>query len=438
MKKALFLFLWWPFAQAIAQPQTLDLETAWHILLQQNLTLQQYERAIAQSKLETDVQKTNFFPTLAVVGSYRHLSQAPHIDLQFQLPGGQQPSFQAGLQNQYDFAAVVQQPIFTGLRTRNLVKSARSQNSALQVQMQVLQNQLLLQTGQLYYQIQLNRLQQGVLENSIRRAGVQLEKVRNFFLAGQATDFDTLEVFNRRLQIHNQLQNLKSVQRVLLSKFRYLLNQNEPLQIAPLAIDSLNMALETLESYQEQARASRPELRQLGFLEQAQTHRAKALQSVHYPQIFANVAYHYSNPGLNYVREEWMDYYTIGVDLQWQIWTWRRDSKKISQATLEVERLRLQQQDVLQKIRQEVEDAYEQLQSAQEQIVLQRNLVAQERERYRITNNRYSAGQATSLDLSTAESALTAAELQLQADTIKWYQSHLQLDFATGQLRIEN
>jgi outer membrane protein TolC len=58
--------------------------------------------------------------------------------------------------------------------------------------------------------------------------------------------------------------------------------------------------------------------------------------------------------------------------------------------------------------------------------------VAQERERYRITENKYSEGLATNLDLSTAETSLIEAELQLQQNYIRWYQYHLQLDFATG------
>jgi outer membrane protein TolC len=58
----------------------------------------------------------------------------------------------------------------------------------------------------------------------------------------------------------------------------------------------------------------------------------------------------------------------------------------------------------------------------------------QEKERYRITENRYNEGLATFLDLNTAEIDLTKAETELHKNYISWYKNKLQLDFATGEI----
>ena len=60
-------------------------------------------------------------------------------------------------------AAVVQQPLYTGHRTRNLVGAAQQQELALATQQQAMGNQLLLQVGQVFYQAQLNQVQQRIL-----------------------------------------------------------------------------------------------------------------------------------------------------------------------------------------------------------------------------------------------------------------------------------
>jgi outer membrane protein TolC len=99
----------------------------------------------------------------------------------------------------------------------------------------------------------------------------------------------------------------------------------------------------------------------------------------------------------------------------------------------------VQDRQLRQEIRQQVAELCAQLHSAAEQVGLQQQLVGQERERERLVGQSYGQGQATSLDLHHAQSALTAAQLALEQSQIQWRQLRLQLDFATGALaaRIE-
>ena len=63
---------------------------------------------------------------------------------------------------------------------------------------------------------------------------------------------------------------------------------------------------------------------------------------------------------------------------------------------------------------------------------MQQKLVSQEKERYRITEQRYNQGVATFLDFDSSELALTEAEIELHKYYITWFKNRLQLDFATG------
>lgn len=127
-----------------------------------------------------------------------------------------------------------------------------------------------------------------------------------------------------------------------------------------------------------------------------------------------------------------MDYYVAGVKLQWNLWSWKKDQRKVQQAKLEVQGLELQNQQLIQDIVYQVKEAYQHLQTTQHQIQLQQKLVAQEKERYRITEEKYQQGQATTLDISAAENELTKAQLEQQKNYITYLQYRLQLDFATG------
>lgn len=414
--------------------QELTLQDAWQIALQKNLTLQQVEKSIQQAKEEIKIQQSGFLPSIGSSASYRYQSEIPSLELPFQLPGQGPISIEAGFKNQYDLNVGVQQPIFTGFRTYHLAKAAKEQFQARLAGKQSTQNQLLLQIGQLYYTIQSNLLQQDIISQSIHRADNQLQKVNSFLEAQQAIPFDTLEIANRRLQQQIQLKSLENIYQILLSQFNYLLNIDTVRAVHKVSIKSMALSLNSLDDYQETALEQRPELAQLNFSKRAQSNQIKVFRSVLLPQVYASGSYHYAKPGVNFFKDEWMDYYTVGVNLQWSLWNWGRDYRKVKQARYEYDRLNLQNQDLVNQITQQVKETYRYLENVQEQIELQQKLADQERTRYQMTEDMYLQAQATSLDLSDVERRLTEADLLLKEKYVEWYQYHLKMDYVTGTI----
>ncbi|NIW78051.1 MAG: TolC family protein, partial [Calditrichae bacterium] len=206
---------------------------------------------------------------------------------------------------QYDLNVGVQQPIFTGFRTRSLVNAAKERFKARLSGKSVAQNQLMLGIGQLYYQIQSNMLQQQIITQSIQRADNQLEKVRSLLFADQAIPFDTLEIANRKLQQQILLKNLENIQQILQSQFSYLLNIDTVGSIQEIPIDSLALILDPLTNHQRIAVERRPELDQLTAAKKAQSNQVKIFRSALFPQIYASASYHYARPGVNFFQDEW-------------------------------------------------------------------------------------------------------------------------------------
>jgi len=412
---------------------SLTLPEAWDIALENNISLQQQEKAIQQAQKEVSVQKTGYLPSFSALASFNYQSELPTLVLPFSLPGVE-PGIEIGVKDQYDLGVAVNQPIFTGFRTMNLIKAAREREQAQKIQKTSTKNQLLLQSGLIYYELQLNLTQQAVLQEAIQRVDYHLQQVRNFYFAAQAAAFDTLEAANRKLLYQSQLQNLRNVYRVQLTKFRHVLNTEQMIDIERQSIENIDLSLAPLDDFMAAASLNRPELRQIMALQQAEGYRAKSLRSAYYPQVYASASYHYGRPGINFFDDKWMNFYTFGVGLQWEFWNWNRDRRRVEQSKLEYQKLDLQSQQLLLDIKQQVTEAYEMLQSTRDQIHFQRQIVSQEQERYRITENKYGEGLATNLDLSTAETSLIEAELQLQQNYIRWYQYRLQLDFAIGEI----
>ena len=426
--------LFWCFlgAAAWARAPALSLDDLWKLARQRNLGLAQQELVRQQAVEELAIQEVEKRPVFSTQAGYGYTSEVALLPIT--LPGVGRLA--AGTRSRYEVAAVVEQPLYTGGRLGQQSEAALQLLRAQESQQQVASQQLLLQVGQLYYQIQLNQVQQQILAQAVERAGLHLMRARALLGASQATPFDTLEVANRRLQLYTQARELGDLEQVLRSRLGRLLDL-DPLPALATESAADTFTADTLEHLQDAALRQRPELRQLAALREAQARRLAALESVRRPQVYASAAYRYGRLGVDVFKDEWMGYYTVGVNARWQLWDWGQDQRQVEKARLEGRRLEVQDRQLRLEVRQQVAEVHAQLHSAAEQVGLQRQLVEQERERERLVGQSYTQGQATSLDLSTAESALTAAQLALQQRRIQWRQLRLELGFSTGELAPE-
>jgi len=418
------------FPITLKAQESLTLNQVWDIALHNNLTLKQQDKSIEQVKQEIGIQKTGYLPALSFNSYYLYQSELAQVNLPFK----GFPAIQAGAHNQYDIYTVIQQPVFKGFRTENLVLAAR-QKSDMQTLLQIQQgNILLLQSGQLFFDLHLNYLQQEVLKESINRIALQLERLRNLLDSRQISAFDTLEIANHNLELLNRLQLVQDQNKILHSKLEYLLNTSALSDIDLNSSDGTDFLLKPLGDYQTLAREKRVELSQISLSGQLQQTNTRMIKASYYPQINAQVAYHYARPGVNFFKDDWMNYYTINLSLQWELWNWNRDALKVQQARLELEKLDLEYQKLVNDIQQQVKEVYLYLQSLSQQILLQKRLVEQENERYRITQEKYQQGVVTSLDLNTSEHALTEAQLRLQENYTSWKKYKIQLDYVCGTI----
>ncbi len=403
----------------------LTLEQAWAIALMNNYTIQQQENLIEKAREEISIQKTDYYPSLSTSGL---LARANFDKFPMKFPN---ESGKVGI----DLISLsINQSIFTGLRTKNLVASAHEKLAAQEIKKSMIYNMVLIEVGNLYYDIQNNSLQQNALESSINRINNQQKRIYNLYLSELAIPFDTLEVSNKKLQIENQLAILQDAEKILWSNLRYLLNEEDLPPLATLSPELIQFTLQEQTAYIQLATQTRSELKNLSAQKKAQIIYSDVLKARYYPQFSASFGFNFLKMTGDLFIDEWTNFYSVMINFQWELWNWNRDSKKVQQARLDIQNLELQELQIIQDIKHQIKVAYQNLQSAQKNIKLQQKLVSQEKERYRITEERYNQGLATFLDLDSSELAYTEAETELHKYYITWYKNRLQLDFATGKI----
>ncbi len=418
------------------QPETsrdvLHLHKALEIVKDNNLTLKQQVERINQATRELHIQKAGLFPKIFANGSYNFISEIPKLKL-VSTP----IDISAGANNQYDINIQIQQPIFTGFRSLNLIKAANEDLKIKRSQSRSILNQILYQIHNIFYSAQLNQLQQKVLQASLERAHKDLTTTINFYEAAQISAFDTLRVANQYLDIITHLNRLTHEYEVILTQLAVVLNLSDVKEVQPFSETEFTLSLESVDTYTDMAFKNRPELTEIYHKIRSQGYFKKSINAFYFPQVHGQASYHYGKPGVNFFENKWMDYFTIGLNLHWEIWNMGRRKNQIEQTKYAINILTIEQEKILDIVKKEVKQAYENLLTDIDQIALTEQLFIQEKERYRIINEKYNQGLATTLDLTEAENALTTAELRLQQNKINWLIDNAYMKFVCGQLDMD-
>ena len=422
------MFLGWSISLGQQPPGALSLSQALEFGLQHNLNLLQEQQRIQQGQSKMQMQKSAYFPKITAGALYNHLTDFPDVDLPFNNSAGESEPI-----NIYDFSFKLQQPIFTGFRINNLVRSAIEEQKYSESQYQVNKNLLVYQITTAYQTAQLNELQQQVLQASLQRVKNDLETTRNFYQAGQTSAFDTLTMSNQYLNIQTELNEMIHQYQTILTRLEYLLNITPVKGVENFSDSSSNFQISLLEIYLQQALEDRPELRQIKHQADSRVYYKKSVESSYWPQVLAQVTFHYLKPEVEILKDEWTDFFILGLNLQWDLWDTGRRRNEIKQLSYSLNILDLEEQKIIENIRSEVKQAYQNLLTDRDQIFLTKKLVQQERERYRIAKQKYEQGLASATDLNNVQTALTASDLRYKQSLIKWWQDKALMDYAIGQ-----
>lgn len=438
MKSLLSLILlmaWYANAQT-----PLSLAEALRLARENNLQIKKQEQRQKFAALEVAFKRGQRLPSLDASATASYTDEIAKLDIPLGNlglplpPNFTAPSVELGGHDRTDFALGVRQPIFTGGKLRTQVDLAKTALQGEENRLALLQQHTAYQIHALFYQAQNLKKENKIQRASLNRLTAQLRQARHLLHAKQLVAYDTLQVFNQALQVNISIeQNLRDQRLVDLQMARVLdlteirpIVESElpPVTAFPFALDSLKQA----------ARQSRPELRGVQLSQRTALLNRKLARGNFLPEIGAEAKYHYGKPGLNQVADKWMDYSTVGVNLQWNLWRGKQDRYRMEEAEVEYARFTLEERELMRAVEYEVERSWENMKFAVRQISLAEQLLAQQQERYRIVSTQQREGVATTNDVIVAEADLTQAELQLQRALIQYYVSQSEMRLATGAL----
>lgn len=440
MKKILTALFFLLIAGFVEAQTPLTLDEALQLVRQNNLQLQKQQQKQKISELEAAAKRGQRWPSLDLGATTSYTGEIAKLDIPIEKlglplpPNFSQPRIELGGHDRTDLSIGLRQPIFTGGKLHTQVELAQAAVESEQTRLTLLLQQSAYQTYWLFYQAQSLKKERKIQEASLARLEVQLQQARSLFRAAQVMAYDTLQVFNQTLQVKIQLEQNQRDQRLIDLQMARLLNLAVTRPIAEIDLVQPAAVRSVLDSLKQQALQHRPELSVIRLGQRSAQLSRKLAQATYWPDLGAEAKYHYGKPGLNQVANEWMDYSTIGVNLQWNLWRANQDRHRIQAAEVELNRLTLEERELLRNIDYDVEKGWENAAFAVKQIQLAERLRAQQQERYRIVSTQQREGVATTNDVIIAEGDLTQAELQWQRALIQYYLAQSEILLAIGKI----
>jgi outer membrane protein len=439
----LILFIFFILTAGPASAQNLTLQEAISYALKNGESVKKANLDIILGDLQVKEVRAGALPQIDGIVNLNYNVLAQQFILPAEFMGGEPGQFvavQAG--TTWNSMAQVQlnqqifnQQVFTGL------KAAKATKDYYRLAAQLAEENLIQQVATNYYQVIITREQLAVIDANIERVN-QLEKtVASQYELGLARkiDLDRVRVNKSNLQAQREeLLNAISQQQNLL-KYYMGMPVTQPISIPETSLDELQATVQAqiLVSEVDVSRLS-PYL-VLKKQEELLDFQRRANIAEYYPNLSlgANYIYNtqsnsfnlYTNNALNY------DMSAINLTLRIPIFDGGARKSRVSQASIDVEKIRVDLENTSNALQMAFENARMQMRNSLTTIATQNENKLLAQEVYASTQNNYRNGLATLTDLLNAETELVSAQNSYNQALLNYKVAEIELVKSQGNIR---
>ncbi len=401
----------------------LDLKSSLEIAFQKNSQLKIARAKLDQAEAQLGQARTGFFPKLTSQSNYTRLDYAPFIPLKSfgsifpgggmfgGLPGGTTPKkITIGRAENYGISISLQQPIFTGFKITNGYSIAKHNKKAAEQNYKKAKEDLIFSVEQAYWNLIKAHKFDEIARESIKQMKAHMQDLQNMYDVGMLTKNEVLKAQVRLSNV--QLMEIKAKNAVKLAQTAFCsvvglpldteILLDEPLELIPLPIQNVQQAIQL-------AKTNRPDLKMI----QENVIIGKKMVAMNKASYLPTVAF-VANYGYKYPDREYNpDFYatwTVSVVAQMNLFDWGETYYKQAQSEYQLSQIKSTQKMIQDGVTLDVTQSFLQANEAKEKIQVSQKTVAQAKENFRVTEDKFKEGMATNTDFLDANALLTQAK----------------------------
>lgn len=413
------------------EKMTLTLDDTIRLALSQNpYHLASGERVEAAKAIIREAA-ANFFPTLNAQGL--HTLDEKVFSLEFPDPiTGKSQRVTIDFTRDYQFSLSLSLPLFTGGRLVSGFKQAKYNLLSTEEGARQSENTTVFNAKTAFYGCLIAKEFVKVAEEAVEVAEKHLKNVKSLHEVGMASKFDMLrsevQVANLKPQLIKARNNLEIAKLGLKTLLGIDLSQSLEIK-GELIYEAYEPDLEECLA---KALRNRPEVSQLNYQKQMAEETVKLARAADLPTVALSGTYNFWADKLNFQKDTWQSFYAINLVLNVPIFNGFSASARVAQSKAMIRELELTRKGLEETVGFEVRRAILNLKEAKESLLSQEKNVEQAQESLRIAELNFSEGLATTLDVSSAQAALSQAKTNYTQALYDYGVSLAQLDKAMG------
>jgi len=275
----------------------------------------------------------------------------------------------------------------------------------------------------------------------VKKANQQLSHnlaiAEKYFSQGMISEYELLRARVEKLNVEPQMIFAESDMNLSRKRLKSFLGLplEEKISLVTDLTDTTTVVMPALDTLVALAITERPELKQANLQKRGYEKAVRiARGNWLYPNIYANATYQMTgSSGDRYFRDnERSDSWTASLLVNIPIFDGARTIGEVRKAKVDYYQAKLAERQLLDNIRLEVEQTYDNLEQTGKALKVQSETITQAEEGKRIADLRYESGIGTQLEVLSAQTALTQARMQFIQTVYAYRLAKAALKKATG------
>ncbi len=385
---------------AAAAQEQITLRGAIEAAIAANLNIKAAREGTTAARSVQAAERTRFLPSLSASYQYRRNDEATRSEA-----GGI-----TAPEDEYTFVGTVSQPLFTGFSNLNRYRIAQLGLDAARIETQIARQEVILDAKTVFYTILKAKKLKAVSEQSVRQLTAHRDVARHFHEAGMTP---LNEVLKAEVELANAQQELVSADNDLeIARSRLNLLLRRPLS-TPFTLDDTIQVVSfdrSLDFCFRTAEENRLELKIARLNVEIAEKEIRLGQTDYFPSVDLAGNYYQrgddwdvdGGPGISNPHR-----WDVTAVASWTLWEWGRTGHNVREKRSRMAQAQYNQEATSDQVQLEVKSAYLRTKESEKNIITAKQAVAQARESFRISTERYKEQVATSTDVLDAQTLLT-------------------------------
>jgi len=411
---------------------TLTLRESIELALTNNPTYLAAEEKMEGARAGIREAVAGFFPTLSASGLRTLKEKIMVLEFPSFIPGEPPQRVELDFTRDYQATFSLSVPIFVGGQLRSGYQQAKFNYLSTEESKRQTEQMTVFNTKIAFYGYLLAQEFVLVAEEAVTVAEKHLKNVQTMYEVGMASKFDLLRSEVQLANLKPQLIRAKNSMKVAELSLKTVMGVDlaQPIEVkGELTYRPFDPDLEQALA---QAVQNRPEVQQLDYQKMMAAELLKMSRGSRYPTVAITGAFNVWADEFNFKESTWQSYYAVNLAVSVPFFRGFASSAQIAQSKAMIREIELGKKGLEDMIRFEVRQAVLNLEDAKESLLSQEKNVEQALESLRIAELNFQEGLATTLDVSSAQAALSQAKTNYSQALFDYVVSIAELERAMG------